>query len=135
MTTATAMAMMNAGDWQWEELVVKLASLRSCIHKKVALIRVQWSSGYDFCLTHRRSPVRSRIEPAFFLSCTCYSLALIGSCAPGPAITRTPTYSFGHYAACVWTCERGNDISIFEPIKFIFFNFGCNQTCFVPMAV
>jgi hypothetical protein len=27
---------------------------------------VQWSSGYDFCLTHRRSPVRSRIEPTFF---------------------------------------------------------------------
>jgi hypothetical protein len=27
---------------------------------------VQWSSGYDFCLTHRRSPVRSRIEPDLF---------------------------------------------------------------------
>jgi hypothetical protein len=32
---------------------------------------VQWSSGYDFCLTsgisHRRSPVRSWIEPLFFV--------------------------------------------------------------------
>ena len=28
-------------------------------------IVVQWSSGYDFCLTHRRSPVRPRVEPLF----------------------------------------------------------------------
>jgi hypothetical protein len=43
---------------------------RPCIHRKSMLITVQWSSGYDFCLTHRRSPVRSRVEPVFsFLAC------------------------------------------------------------------
>ena len=30
------------------------------------VITVQWSSGYDFCLTHRRSPVRSWIGPLIF---------------------------------------------------------------------
>ena len=34
---------------------------------KLGLMMVQWSSGWRMIrLTHRRSPVRSRIEPAFF---------------------------------------------------------------------
>ena len=36
--------------------------------------KVQWSNGYDFCLTHRRFPVRSWVEPLFApgaLSSTC----------------------------------------------------------------
>jgi hypothetical protein len=40
----------------------------SGIHRfhRINLVLVQWSSGYDFCLTHRRSQVRSLVEPYIF---------------------------------------------------------------------
>lgn len=43
------------------------------IHVAQLILKVQWSSGYDFCLTclhgHRRSPVRSWTEPVFVVAC------------------------------------------------------------------
>ncbi len=42
---------------------ISLMGLRMLSSTNIKSVKVQWSSGYDFCLTHRRSPVRSRIEP------------------------------------------------------------------------
>ena len=68
-----------------------------CKHPR--FYRVQWSSGYDFCLTHRRSPVRSWVEPCF--SFTSRSSSTRSTFSFSSASLRPTTFQPSPALSCV----------------------------------
>jgi hypothetical protein len=69
---------------------------------------VQWSNGYDFCLTHRRFGVRSSAELVFFLP--HYSLLARARRAVGVATeyrNSQPTFCFEQLRSTPESCNEG----------------------------